>query len=75
MTGAPGEKKLTTLLAVNEDLGVSTHSLRQGIVGTNIRASSGVKQLRVSCLENFKAGALRQNVGKITIIHLKDPRR
>ena len=25
-TGVPGEKKLTTLLAVNEDVGVPTHS-------------------------------------------------
>ena len=49
VTGAPGEKKFTTLLAVNEDLGVPTHSqhpsadLRRGVVGTNIRASSRVK--------------------------------
>ena len=62
--------------AVNEDLDVSTHSerspshsLRRGIVGTNVRAS-----LRVSCQEKSQAGALCQNVGKITIIHLNDPR-
>ena len=78
VTGAPGEKKLTTLLAVNEDLGVPTHSERPSSSRdrryeyTSIVAS---ETLRVSCQENFKAGALRQNVGKITIIHLKDPRR
>ena len=78
VTGAPGEKKLTTLLAVNEDLGVSTHSERPSSSRdrrceyTSIIAS---ETLRVSCQENFKAGALRQNVGKITIIYLKDSRR
>ena len=70
VTGAPGEKKLTTLLAVNEDLGVPTHSERPSssrdrrFEYTSIVAS---ETLRVSCQENFKAGALRQNVGKITI--------
>ena len=39
---------------------------------TSIVAS---ETLRVSCQENFKAGSVRQNVGKIAIIHLKDPRR
>ena len=39
---------------------------------TSIVAS---ETLRVSCQENFKAGALRLNVGKVTIIHLKDLRR
>ena len=77
MTGAPGGKKLTTVL-VNEDLDVPTHSERppssrdRRYEYTSIVAS---ETLRVSCQENFKAGALRQNVGKITIIRLKDPRR
>ena len=50
--------------------------LRRGIVGT-IEYTSIVasETLRVSCQENFKAGALRQNVSKITIVHWKDPRR
>ena len=78
MTGAPGGGGGGDghTSAVNEDLDVSTHSerspshsLRRGIVGTNVRAS-----LRVSCQEKSQAGALCQNVGKITIIHLKDPR-
>ena len=78
VTGAPGEKQLTTLLAVNGDLSVPTHSERPSSSRdrwyeyTSIVAS---ETLRVSCQENFKAGALRQNVGKITIIHLKDPWR
>ena len=78
--GAWGENDHTS--AVNEDLDVSTHSerspshsLRRGIVGTNVRASLRVETLRVSCQEKSQAGALCQNVGKITIIHLKDPRR
>ena len=77
--GAPGEKKMTTLLAaVNEDLDVQTPSERSSSSRdrwyecTRIVAS---ETLRASCQENFKAGALRQNVGKIAIIHLKDPRR
>ena len=59
-------------------LGVPTHSQRPSSSRdsryeyTSIVAS---ETLRVSCQENFKAGALRQNVGKVTIIHLKDPRR
>ena len=73
VTGAHGGK-----WPVNEDLDVSTHSerspghsLRRGIVGTNVRAS-----LRVHCESAVsQAGALCQNVGKITIIHLKDPRK
>ena len=37
-------KKMITLLeALNEDLDVQTHSLRRGIIGTNVRASSRVK--------------------------------
>ena len=78
VTGVPGEKKMTTLLvAVNEDLDVQTHNERSSLSRdrryecTSIVAS---EILLVSCQENFKAGALRQNVGKITIIHLKDPR-
>ena len=69
--------------AVNEDLDVSTHSerspghsLRRAIVGTNFGTSIVASEtLRVSCQEKSQAGALCQNVGKITIIHLKDPRR
>ena len=78
VTGAPGEKKLTTLLAVNEDLGVPTHSERPSSSRDRRYEYTSIivnETLRVSCKENFKAGALRQNVGKITIIHLKDPRR
>ena len=66
---------------MNEDVDVSTHSerspghsLRRGIVGTNVRIVAS-ETLRVSCQEKSQAGALCQNVGKITIIHLKDPRR
>ena len=68
---------------MNEDLDVSTH--RQWTLAwpqpssrdrryecTSIVAS---ETLRVSCQEKSQAGALCQNVGKITIIHLKDPRR
>ena len=61
------KKKLTTLLAaVNEDLNVQTHSERSSSSRdrqyecTSIVAS---ETLRVSCQENFKAEALRQNVG------------
>ena len=39
---------------------------------TSIVAS---ETLRVSCQEKPQAGALCKNVGKITLIHLKDPRR
>ena len=77
--GAPGGKKMTTLLAaVNEDLDVQTYNERSSSSRdhryecTSIVAS---ETLRVSCQENFQAGALRQNVGKITTIHLKDPQR
>ena len=65
-------------IAVNEDLNVPTHSERlsssrdRRYEYTSIVAS---ETLRVICQENFKGGALRQNVGKIAIIHLKDPRR
>ena len=79
--GAWGENDHTS--AVNEDLDVSTHSerssghsLRRGIVGTNVRASLRVKTLRVSCQEKSQAGALCQNVGKNNNHTLeKDPRR
>ena len=70
---------MTTLLAaVNEDLDVQTHGERSSSSRdrryecTSIVAS---ETLQVNCQENFKAGALRQNVGTTTIIHLKDPRR
>ena len=65
-------------VAVNEDFDVPTHSERltssrdRRYEYTSIVAS---ETLRVSCQNNFKAGALRQNDGKIAIIHLKDPRR
>ena len=65
-------------IAVNEDLDVLTDSERPSSSRdrryeyTSMGAS---ETLRISCQENFKAGALRQTVGKITIIHLKDPRR
>ena len=80
VTGAPGKKNDHTArrIAMNEDLDVPTHSERSSSLRdrryecTRIVAS---ETLRVSCLENFKAGALGQNVRKITIIHLKDPRR
>ena len=82
VTWARGEKKMTTLLAaVNEDLDVQTYNLNKErspssrdhrYECTSIVAS---ETLRVSCQENFKAGALRQNIGKITIIHLKDRQR
>ena len=56
--GAPGEKKMTTLLAaVNEDLDVQTHSERSSSSRhcrykcTSIVAS---ETLRVSCQENFE---------------------
>ena len=71
-------KKITTLLvAVNEDLDVQTHNERSSSSRdrrcecTSIVAS---ELLQVSSQENFNAGALRQNVGKITIIHWKDPK-
>ena len=57
-------------IAVNEDLDVPTHGERPSSSRdrryeyTSIVAS---ETLRVSFQENFKAGALRQNVGKITI--------
>ena len=61
--GAWGENDHT--YAVNEDLDVSTHSerspghsLRRGIVGTNVQASLRVKTLRVGCQEKSQAGAL-----------------
>ena len=38
--------------------------LRQGTVGTNGTRIVASETLRVSCQENFKAGALRQRVGK-----------
>ena len=66
VTGAPGEKQLTTLLSVNEDLGVPTHSERPSssmdrrYEYTSVVAS---ETLRVSHeLENFKA--LRQTLVK-----------
>ena len=72
VTGSPGEKKMATLLAEllsrNDDLDVPTmHSERSSSSRdrryecTRIVAS---ETLRVSCQENFKAGALRQRVGK-----------
>ena len=51
MTGAPGEKKLTTLLAVNEDLGVPTHSEQSEKfldLGTVTRPPSSI-YARVNC--------------------------
>ena len=73
--GAHGEKKMTTLLAaVSEDLDVQTHSERSSSSTDRwYKCPSIVASgtLLVSCQEKFKAGALRQNVGKITIIHLK----
>ena len=79
VTSAPGEKKKTTLLvAVNEDLDVQTHNeLSSSSRDRRYECTSIVASeiLRVSCQENFKAGALHQNVVKITIIHLKDPQR
>ena len=74
--GAWGENDHTS--AVNEDLAVSTHSerspchslrTRRGIVGTNTSTVAS-ETLLVSCQEKSQAGALCQNVGKITIIHL-----
>ena len=80
VTGAPGEKKDHTArrIAVNKDLDVPTHGERSSSSkGRRYECTTTVasETLRVSCQENFKAGALRQNVCKITIIHLKDPRR
>ena len=78
VTGAPGKKMTTLLAAVNEDLDVQTQNERSSSSRdrryecTSIVAS---ETLRGSCQENFKAEALRQNVGKMTIIHWKDPRR
>ena len=73
------KKKMTTLLAaVNENVDVQTHNERSSSLRdrrydcTSIVAS---ETLPVSCQENFKAGALRQTVGKITIKDLKDPRK
>ena len=81
VTGAPGGENDHTS-AVNEDFDVSTHSerspghsLRRGIVGTNVRASLRVKHCESAVRRNPKQEPLCQNVGKITIIHLKDPRR
>ena len=78
--GAWGENDHTSV--VNEDLDVSTHSersaghsLRRGIVGTNVRASLRVKHCESAVRRNPKQERMGQNVGKITIIHLKDPRR
>ena len=77
--GAWGENDHTS--AVNEDFDVSTHSERSPCHSlrrarryeyTSIVAS---ETLRVSCQEKSQTGALCQNVGKITIIHLKDSRR
>ena len=65
-------------VATSENLDVPTHSEHSSLLRdrryecTSIVAS---ETLRVSCQENFNAGMLRQNVGKITIIHLKNPRR
>ena len=61
---------------MNDDLDVPTPSERSSSLRdrryecTRIAAS---ETLRVSRQANFKAGAQRQRVGKITIIHLKDP--
>ena len=59
VTGAPGGKMTTS--AVNEDLDVSTHSerspghsLRRGIVGTNVRASLRVKHCESAVRRNPK---------------------
>ena len=65
-------------IAVNEDRDIPTHSERSSSSRDHWYECTSIvarKTLRVSCQENFKAGALRQNVGKITIIHLNDPRR
>ena len=83
MTGAPGGKNDHTF-AVNEDLDVSTHSerspshsLRRGIVGTNVRASLRVKHRESAVRRNPKQERCVRTLTlvKITIIHLKDPRR
>ena len=72
---------MTTLLAellLNEDLDVPTHSERPSSLRDRPYECTSIvagETLRVSYQENFKAGALRQNVGKITIIHLEDLRR
>ena len=81
VTGAPGGKKIdhtARRIAVNEDLDVPTHSERPSLSRDRRYEYTSIvarETLRVSCQENFKSGALHQNVGKITIIHLKDPRR
>ena len=60
VTGAPGGENDHTF-AVNEDLDVSTHSersashsLRRGIVGTNVRASLRVKHCESAVRRNPK---------------------
>ena len=60
VTGAPGGK-MTNTSAVNEDLDVSTHSerspshsLRRGIVGTNVRALLRGKQCESAVRRNPK---------------------
>ena len=80
VTGAPGEKKDHTArrIALNKDLDVSIHSERSSSSnGRRCECTSTIasETLQVSRVENFKAGALRQNFCKITIIRLKDPRK
>ena len=78
VTGAPGEKNWphcsqwtkTSVFQLTVERPSSSRDRRYEY--TSIVAS---ETLRISCQENFKAGALRQSVGEITIIHLKDPRR
>ena len=70
-------KTMTTLLAaVNENPDVQAHNERSFSSRDRryeCRSIVASETLGVSCQENFKAGALRQTVGKITIKHLKDP--
>ena len=69
VTGSPGGKKTTTLLAaVNDNLDVPTSerlSLSRGrrYECTRIVVSETLRVM-ISSQENFKAGALRQRVGK-----------
>ena len=73
------KRKMTTLLAaVNENVDVQTHTERSSLSRDRRYECMSIVEsetLRISCQENFKARALRQNVGKITIEHLKDPRK
>ena len=78
MTGLVKKKNTTLLAAVNENLDVQTHNGRSSSSKDRryeCRSIGASETLRVSCQKNFKAGALRQNVGKITIKHLKDHRK